>query len=160
MSIPARRSKESGVQMIWNGDEVKRRAEILATKSPFEIGLVVEGDAKMLCPVDTGRLKGSITVASGDGKRTSPRGNGNISTDFIRAPSDKFETFVGTPVEYGPYMEYGTIRTSAQPFLRPALDMARGRATAIVQVGAKREFAEYLTTKDAWKSSGGEGFME
>ncbi len=154
------RTKEGGVTIVWNGDEVKRRAAVLATKSPYEIGLFVEGEAKKLAPVDTGRLMGSITTASGDGKRTTPKGKGSESTDLIRAPSDKFETFVGTPVVYAPYMEYGTVKTSAQPFLRPALDMARGRAPEIVQVGAKREFAEYLTTKDAWKSSGGEGFME
>jgi hypothetical protein len=128
----------------WNGEEVKRRAEALAGKSSFEIGLIVQAQAKLLAPRQTGRLAGSITTASGTGQKTSPEGSGAIGSDTITAPSDPFETFVGTPVEYGPYMEYGTVRTRAQPFLRPALDLARGRALTVVQVGARKEFGEYL----------------
>jgi hypothetical protein len=137
----------SGVFTKWNGDEVKKRAERLAELSPFEIGLVVQGYAKSLAPVDTGRLRASITTASGTGQRTRPSGKGAVDTDYISKPEDKQETFVGTPVEYGPYMEYGTINTESQAFLRPALDMARGRALTIVQSGARKQFGEYLNPK-------------
>lgn len=140
----ANRSKDGGVTITWNGDDVKKRAEQLAGKSSFEIGLVVEGDAKLLTPVDSGRLRASITTVSGMGQRTKPRGKGAQSEDVIAQPSDKFETFVGTPVEYAPYMEYGTMKTPAQPYLRPALDMAKGKALNIVQIGAKKEFGDYL----------------
>lgn len=152
----ANRSKNGGVTMVWNGDEVKRQAEILAQKSAFEIGLFVEGQAKLLAPVDTGRLRGSIQTVSGTGQRTKPKD----SNDTIAQPSEVRETFVGTGVDYAPYMEYGTIKTSAQPFLRPALDIARGRTLTIVQVEAKKAFGEYLTPKDQWKAAGGEGFVE
>jgi hypothetical protein len=131
----------------WNGEEVKRRAEALAGKSSFEIGLIVQAQAKLLAPVaikNGGRLRASITTRSGFGQETKPSGINAVSTDIIEKPNDPFETFVGTPVEYGPYMEYGTIRTRAQPFLRPALDLARGRALTVVQVGARKEFGEYL----------------
>jgi hypothetical protein len=134
------------IESNWNGDEVKRRAERLAGKSSFEIGLIVQAQAKLLVPRKTGRLGGSITTASGFGEKTSPSGTGAVGTDIITPPTDPFETFVGTPVEYGPYMEYGTVRTSAQPFLRPALDIARGRSLTVVQAGARKEFAEYLET--------------
>ena len=134
------------IESNWNGDDVKKRAERLAGKSSFEIGLIVQAQAKLLVPRQTGRLGASITTASGFGQKTSPEGPGAIGSDTITPPNDPFETFVGTPVEYGPYMEYGTVRTQAQPFLRPALDLARGRALTVVQVGAKKEFAEYLET--------------
>lgn len=64
-----------------------------------EIGLVAEGYAKRKCPVDTGNLRNSIThvVDSGD--------------DSV---------YIGTNVEYGPYVEMGTRYMQAQPFLRPA----------------------------------------
>ena len=140
----ANRSKDGGVTFTWNGDDVKRRAELLAGHSSFEIGLVVEGDAKLLTPVDSGRLRASITTASGMGQKTKPSGQGSNGSDVISAPTNKFETYVGTPVDYAPYMEYGTIKTSAQPFLRPALDLARGKAPKIVQIGAKKEFGDYL----------------
>ena len=62
-----------------------------------EIGLLAEGYAKELCPVDTGRLRNSITHVGDGGSE-----------------------YVGTNVEYGPYVELGTSRAPAQPFLRPA----------------------------------------
>ena len=54
-----------------------------------EIGLACEGYAKRLCPVDTGRLRNSITHAL------------NVSSG---------EVVVGTNVEYAPYVELGTYR--------------------------------------------------
>ena len=62
-----------------------------------KIGLVAEGYAKRLCPVDTGRLRNSITHAL-SGK----------------------DVYIGTNVSYGPYIELGTSRRSERPFLRPA----------------------------------------
>lgn len=72
------------------------------------IGIAVEGHAKGICPVDTGRLRSSIGHELGsDG--------GSL---FVR---------VGTNVEYAPYVELGTRRMSAQPFLTPALFAVVGR---------------------------------
>lgn len=64
-----------------------------------EVGLVAEGYAKRACPVDTGRLRNSIT--------------------HVTRPGEK-AVYIGTNVEYAPYVEYGTARHEAQPFLRPA----------------------------------------
>jgi phage gpG-like protein len=61
-------------------------------------GLSTENIAKMLCPVDTGRLRSSIA--------------------FVRI--SETEGLVGTPVSYGPFIEYGTCHMDAHPFLRPA----------------------------------------
>lgn len=64
-----------------------------------EIGLLAENYAARKCPVDTGNLRGSITyeVDAGDNA-----------------------VYIGTDVEYAPYVELGTSRQKAQPFLRPA----------------------------------------
>lgn len=62
----------------------------------------VEGRAKHACPVDTGRLRASITHTIG-------RDGDGLFAD------------VGTDVEYGPYVEFGTRHQRPQPFLRPAL---------------------------------------
>lgn len=61
------------------------------------IGLAAEGYAKRLCPVDTGRLRNSITH--------------NQVDDSV---------YIGTNVEYGPYVELGTSKKDARPFLKPA----------------------------------------
>lgn len=63
------------------------------------IGLLAEGYAAEKCPVDTGNLRGSITHGVDAG--------GNA-------------VYIGTNVEYAPYVELGTSRQEAQPFLRPA----------------------------------------
>ena len=50
-----------------------------------QAGEIVRADAVMNCPVDTGRLKGSIT--------SKVEGNSAV---------------IGTNVEYAPYVEFGT----------------------------------------------------
>jgi hypothetical protein len=62
----------------------------------------VETAAKRLCPVDTGRLRSSITHS-------------------IEADSRGLAGIVGTDVDYAEPVEL------TQPFLRPALDAAGGR---------------------------------
>ena len=64
-----------------------------------KIGLLAENYAERKCPVDTGNLRGSIAheVDTADNA-----------------------VYIGTNVEYAPYVELGTSRQEAQPFLRPA----------------------------------------
>lgn len=64
-----------------------------------EIGLLAENYAAKKCPVDTGNLRGSITYGVDAGDNA---------------------VYIGTNVEYAPYVELGTSRQKAQPFLRPA----------------------------------------
>lgn len=65
-----------------------------------QIGLLIETTAKELAPVDTGRLRASIHY-------------------------DKASGTVGTNVTYAPYIELGTRRMRAQPFLFPASERWR-----------------------------------
>lgn len=64
-----------------------------------EVGLAAEGYAKRACPVDTGRLRNSITHIVDEGTR---------------------HVIIGTNVEYAPYVELGTRHRKPQPFLKPA----------------------------------------
>lgn len=64
---------------------------------------LIEGDAKMLAPVDTGALRASISTT-------------------IDAGIDEVTAEVGPTVEYGIYQELGTSRMTAQPYLGPAFD--------------------------------------
>lgn len=68
----------------------------------LRLAIKVERRAKRLCPVDTGRLRASITHV------LLPSGRG-------------LEARVGTNVDYAVHVEFGTSRAPAQPFLRPAL---------------------------------------
>jgi len=126
----------------WRGREVKIKGKKVVGKSAFEIGLIVEGQAKALAPKDTGRLRGSITTQSYN-KGTDIEAPAE-SGDKISAPQSPDEVYVGTAVIYGPYQEFGTVRNAAQSFLRPALDLARGRALTVIERNGRQEFKEYL----------------
>ena len=83
-------------------DEWKIRSE----RDLIRVGLQVQNYARELCPVDTGRLRASIQMESGRD------GLGPWVT-------------IGTNVEYAPYVEFGTRYMAPQPYLRPAVLMAR-----------------------------------
>lgn len=69
--------------------------------------IMVERRAKQLAPVDTGRLRSSITHA--------------VGTDALGLVGT-----VGTDVEYAPYVELGTRHQAPNPFLRGALGAVKG----------------------------------
>lgn len=64
------------------------------------IGEFVEGEAKNRCPVDTGNLRNSITH---------------------EVDESEISVKIGTNVEYAPYVELGTVKMNAQPYLRTAV---------------------------------------
>lgn len=78
-----------------------------AGKYMQRLALQVETAAKRLAPVDTGRLRSSITH--------SVSGNG----DSLRAD-------IYSDVNYAIYQELGTRYQSGKPFLRPALHSIGG----------------------------------
>lgn len=96
------------------------------------IGLKCEGYAKLLCPVDTGLLRNSITHAvSGHGVASTSyhadRDKGGVSqigrySGGTMGSDKSASVIVGTNVEYAPYVEFGTSRQKAQPYLRPAVN--------------------------------------
>jgi len=131
------------VKKVWNGNAVKIQGKKVIGKSIYETGLIIEANAKSLTPVDTGRLAASITTQAYD-KGTLPRGIGADSNDVIDKPTNQNTVYVGTPVEYSEYTEFGTIKSDAQPFLRPALDLAKGNVLTVLEKNGRLEFAEYL----------------
>ena len=74
-----------------------------------EAGIVLQKAAMDAAAKDSGRLKGSIKYKV------------NFTKDQVA---------VGTNVEYAPYVEYGTVKMKAQPFLRTALDLRRKELVA------------------------------
>jgi HK97 gp10 family phage protein len=80
-----------------NSAEILKAFEQATERALEKIGLVAEGYAKKLTPVDTGRLRNSITHEV----------DGN-------------DVYIGSNVEYAPYVELGTSKQKAQPYLKPA----------------------------------------
>lgn len=100
-----------------NREQWARMFNQALTKGLEEIGQVAEGYAKKACPVDTGRLRNSITHQ-------------------VR-PSEK-SVYIGTNVEYAPYVELGTSRMKPQPFLRPAAADHEGTYKKIFESNLKK----------------------
>lgn len=88
------------VEITSNRDLIEQATDEAIIRVLEAIGLQAEGYAKMLCPVDTGRLRNSITHT---------------------VDVDEKKAYVGTNVEYAAYVEMGTSKTKAQPYLQPAV---------------------------------------
>ena len=83
-----------------NSKEISEDIKAALLRGLETCGLVAEGYAKKLAPVDTGNLRNSITH---------------------EVDEDEPAAYIGTNVEYAPYQELGTIHMKAQPFLKTAV---------------------------------------
>lgn len=76
--------------------------ELRTEDAVLRLAIDTQNRARELAPVQTGRLRASITHVPGrDGKG--------------------YYVDVGSNVEYAPFVEFGTSKQPAQPYLRPAL---------------------------------------
>lgn len=82
-----------------NRREVQRRIAEQIDRALTAVGLYVEGEAKLRCAVDTGNLRGSI--------------DNKVDGDHV---------IIGTNVEYAVFVEKGTSRQKAQPYLTPSAE--------------------------------------
>lgn len=108
-----------------NLDGIKKMTDRQCKIAAEIIGGKAESYAKMLCPVDTGNLRNSITHTTED---------------------DGHTVVIGTSVYYAPYVELGTGRNyegnsghgtvqgvRPRPYLRPAIEDHRQEYQYIIQ---------------------------
>ena len=86
------------INVTDHSGEVKSALEHQIALALAKVGFDAENHVKALAPVDTGRLRASITHLVDDRSVT-----------------------IGTNVEYAKYQEMGTSRMKAQPFLEPGI---------------------------------------
>lgn len=92
-------NRMTSVTIKDNSDTVKKEVEDAIARSLKQVGLVCEGYAKELCPVDTGRLRNSI-----------------------RHDVEERAVIISANTEYAGFVELGTSKhPDPQPYLRPAL---------------------------------------
>lgn len=84
------------------------------------VGQHLVNKAKRYCPVDTGRLRGSITFATSK-IQSEDLTDVQAYSDMIKPPTEINVVRVGTAVGYAPAVEFGTKSRGNSPFLRPAL---------------------------------------
>lgn len=78
-------------------------------------GMLVAQRATQKSPIDTGRLKRSIT-------HSMPKQEGKLA----------FRMDIGTNVEYAPYQEFGTRFMVPNSYLRPALKESRKEVVQLI----------------------------
>jgi hypothetical protein len=161
--------------MKWEGEKVILKGHDTVKRSAMEIAMLIQRDAVMLCAVDQGQTRASISISDEKGL-VSGKGQ-----DFPKAPAGS--VLVGTVYPSAPFLEFGTgphktangskeflsslkdwcvkhgladveflivrsIRrrgTRPHPFMRPALDRAKGKdLDMILMENGKREFAGYV----------------
>lgn len=117
-----------------NTEQVIKLTKEAARRALTVIGLKCERYAKNLCRVDTGLLRNSITyaisgeeAAVGEYRADNPKAGGVAAGAYSgTAPAaqnpNELAVYVGTNVEYAPFIEKGTSRNpNGYPFLRPAM---------------------------------------
>lgn len=136
------------VKITNNKAEYEKALDLVAEKVLTMWGMQGESAAKKLAPVDTGLLRNSITWALAgrqpnttqyksnsvhattpvtEKNRTAGKSVNVVSGTYTgQAPADKGgsprSVYIGSNVEYAPYVELGTANTPAQPYLRPAIE--------------------------------------
>ena len=92
----------------------------------------VQGIAQMLSPVLTGANRSSIYTKTSKGTQGSPGDLGDVLPDV-----DICEAVVGPSMEYSAFLEYGTSRMAARPYLTPAAEQAPRLFAANIKLVAK-----------------------
>ena len=82
--------------------------------------------AQQLAPVDDGDLRDSIVMASSSLTKRAKQ-------QERKEPTRGVKVFVGTASRNGVPREFGTVRSAAQPFMRPAWDSTKGKALQTVK---------------------------
>ena len=85
------------VKITDNSDKFRDALPKRIEQALIAIGLTAETYAKRECPVDTGRLRNSISHTYDDDS-----------------------AYIGTNVEYAAFVELGTSRMKPRPYLKPA----------------------------------------
>lgn len=83
-----------------------------------QIAVFVEAEAKLRAPVDTGHLRRSISHE-------------------VEHSETQSKAYVGTNVEYAPYVEFGVASKNIkpQPYLRPAIEENRDKIRDMIREG-------------------------
>lgn len=112
----------SDFKLTWHGDEILKRLDKETPDALFAVAEELIGVAAAKAPRDTGTLAESGYVTM-EGKSTYKAGKRHRKE--IKAK--KGEVIGAFAAYYGGFVEYGTSKRGAKPFLRPAVDEYRNK---------------------------------
>jgi HK97 gp10 family phage protein len=107
---------EGAEEVVKLLEEMGQKAGEVLAKAAEAGGRVALSEARRRCPVKTGRLRASLTLTQG--RKTPARAN-------VRIEHGKKEY-------YGKFVELGTRKQPARPFMRPAVDENKQQISEVV----------------------------
>lgn len=125
-------SKKIKIDIESHTDETLEAMQEAIEKALVSVGLKMERNAKIeinKAVYDTpespsykrtGRLRASITFATSTAKGVPAKEAEPGDAELLGEP-DKDTVYVGTNVEYAPYVEFGTSKMKKRPYLKPAV---------------------------------------
>ena len=122
-----------GQRLVAHLEEAIKRIDPNMKEALREVARRVVQDAKALCPVDTGSLQRSIRAEEYPLQV-------NIYRVYVIVGGKIINPKTRKKVDYAAYVEYGTSRAPAQPFLRPALEQNRQILHEVLTNGFKEAF--------------------
>ena len=117
----------TSVRITDNSAKLMTELEKATLAALHAVGLQAVKHMVEKVPYDTGLLRNSLTYAlDGEGAQKSNykadegAETGAYTGSTPKEGFNKRSVIIGTNVEYAVYQEYGTSKTPAQPFIRPA----------------------------------------
>lgn len=120
-------------ELEWNGDHAARLATQAAERALARLAMTAVTIAKQRAPVDTRRLQRSIRTAppSYDVDDTEEATSADLAAtsveDVLRQVEER-AILVGSWVRYSYFVERGTSRMIAHPYIQPTMDALIGGA--------------------------------
>ena len=140
-------------ELKWYGDKAIKSMEQAISLGLEAAGLLVHGQAVNLSPVGQypkgsgkvgGNLRNSLSYSTDGevkGLNSSPGQKAKIE-DGVRPNLDKDSVIIGTNCEYSAFVELGTSKQSAQPYLNPALELNKGNIKKVFASAIKEAMAD------------------
>jgi HK97 gp10 family phage protein len=106
-------------------DELIAKSPEMVDKAIRSTTFDVEGNAKSAAAVDTGAMKASIFTKTSKGSNmpSSVPGDAELNDPTPDTPP-LMTAYVAPGVNYAAYVEFGTSKMAAQPFMTPAVEKA------------------------------------
>ena len=108
-------------------------------KAVAETTHAVRDEAKQHAAVDTGYMRDHVYAVTSEG---SDYQGGALSLPEAPKPSSDLEGVAASGASYSLFVELGTSRMAAQPFMTPAAESVRGKVAGIVKAALDRAIAD------------------
>lgn len=129
--------RELGEAMSGLSDDIVRRVSRASVNAGAQ---VIKKRAQSLAPVATGNLRKNIIV------RRQRRPSDRLTEEYIVTVrkgrlTDKQSASGLRDAYYARFVEFGTVKTAARPFLRPAYDAGKGEASEAMVAKLRQRIA-------------------